>query len=119
MDETMQKKTFTVKEVVEPKLDGMAISIEGKGLGPDGSLGHHAIGLIFYDLDRKIILFNPSLLKVMQREQKLLSMKKVTLFGALRSLKANYDTPLGLQKMNGLKKASIVQMVSKGGLLWK
>lgn len=57
MDETMQKKTFKVKEVVESKLDGMAISVEGKGVGPDGNLGHHAIGLIFYDLDAKNYTF--------------------------------------------------------------
>lgn len=51
---TRQRINFTVEEIVESKLDGMVILVEGKGKsGESNFLGHHAIGMIYYNLDQK------------------------------------------------------------------
>lgn len=57
IDPSMKRTTFTVTESVESKLNGLAIIVEGKGVGEDGLVGHHAIGTIFYDLDREKYIF--------------------------------------------------------------
>lgn len=58
MDQSRQRIEFTVEEVVESKLDGTAIFVEGKGKSSTTDfLGHHAVGLIYYNLDAKTYEF--------------------------------------------------------------
>lgn len=57
VDPSMKKTTFTVTEMVESKLNGLAMSVEGIGIGEDGQIGHHAIGTIFYDIDQENYIF--------------------------------------------------------------
>lgn len=57
-DQTQQRTTFNVKEVVESELNGLALKIEGIGTSKtDGSVGHHAIGLIFFNRDTNEYVF--------------------------------------------------------------
>lgn len=51
---TRQRIEFTVEEKVEFKLNGLALMVEGRGKSADADfLGHHAIGLIYYSLDKQ------------------------------------------------------------------
>ena len=58
MDQSGQRNTFTVEENVAYKLNGLAIFVEGKGKNSDGQLGHNAVGLIYYDQEKKSFRFN-------------------------------------------------------------
>ncbi len=50
---TRQRIQFSVEEKVESKLGGLALFVEGKGKSDKADfLGHHAIGLIYYNLDK-------------------------------------------------------------------
>jgi len=53
MTESRERIEFTVEETVESKIDGMALMVEGVGLGKNGKEGHHAIGMIYYNLDNE------------------------------------------------------------------
>lgn len=58
IDQTQKRTEFKVSEVVKSELNGLAISVEGKGTSKtDGSLGHHAIGLIFFNRDTNEYVF--------------------------------------------------------------
>lgn len=51
---TRQRIEFSVEEKVESKLGGLALLVEGKGKSDKSDfLGHHAIGIIYYNLDKK------------------------------------------------------------------
>ena len=43
------RHTFTQTEEVVPKLDGVALTIEGLGRGEDGAVVHHAFAVLFHD----------------------------------------------------------------------
>ncbi|MFO0812487.1 MAG: hypothetical protein U0796_04680 [Gemmatales bacterium] len=43
------RQTFTVKEKVEPKLNGGVFLVEGIGKAPDGRVVHHALAFFHYD----------------------------------------------------------------------
>lgn len=51
MTETRERIEFEVEEVVESKIGGLALLVEGKGLGSNGKEGHHAMGMIYYNMD--------------------------------------------------------------------
>lgn len=53
MTESRQRIEFEVEEVVESKIGGLALMVEGKGIGSEGKEGHHAMGMIYYNLDNK------------------------------------------------------------------
>ena len=43
------KETFTVREKVEPKLNGGVFLVEGVGKGSDGKVVHHALAFFHFD----------------------------------------------------------------------
>lgn len=47
------KKTFTIDEKVEPKLDGSVFLVEGIGKDNDGKVHHHALAFFHYDKEAK------------------------------------------------------------------
>lgn len=53
MTESRQRVEFEVEEVVESKIGGLALMVEGKSIEFQGKEGHHAIGMIYYNLDNK------------------------------------------------------------------
>lgn len=57
-DQSGQRTTFKVEENVASKLDGLAIFVEGKGKNANGDLGHNAVGLIYYNQEKKSFTFN-------------------------------------------------------------
>lgn len=53
MDDQFQNKmSFTVEEKVESRLNGMSLIVEGKGMSGE-TMGHHALGMIYYNADKK------------------------------------------------------------------
>ncbi len=57
-DQSGQRNTFKVSELVISKLNGLALNVEGKGTGSDGYVGHNAIGMIYYDINKRTFQFN-------------------------------------------------------------
>lgn len=53
MTESRERIEFVVEELVESKIGGLALMVEGKGTGTDGTEGHHAMGMIYYNLDNE------------------------------------------------------------------
>lgn len=51
MTESRERIDFEVEEVVESKIGGLALMVEGKGVGQNGKEGHHAMGMIYYNID--------------------------------------------------------------------
>lgn len=49
--QTRQRQPFSVEEKVESRLDGLALIVEGKGTH-NGKLGHHAMAMIYYNVDK-------------------------------------------------------------------
>jgi len=53
MTESRERIEFEVEEVVESKISGLALLVEGRGTGVDGEEGHHAMGMIYYNVDNE------------------------------------------------------------------
>lgn len=47
------KQEFTIREVIEPKLDGSVFLVEGKGKDSQGNVAHHALAFFHYDKTHK------------------------------------------------------------------
>lgn len=47
------KQDFTIREKVEPKLDGSVFLVEGIGKGADGKIAHHALAFFHFDKQAK------------------------------------------------------------------
>ncbi len=47
------KADFTIREKVEPKLDGSVFLVEGIGKASDGHIAHHALAFFHYDKQAK------------------------------------------------------------------
>lgn len=58
MGETGQRTQFKVEEKVTSKLDGLTVIVEGIGSGKDEYVGHSAIGMIYYDMNKQVFQFN-------------------------------------------------------------
>lgn len=58
MGESGQRTQFKVEEKIASKLNGLALMVEGVGSGKDGYVGHNAIGMIYYDMNKQIYQFN-------------------------------------------------------------
>lgn len=58
MGESRQRTQFKVEEKVASKLNGLALMVEGVGSGKDGYVGHNAIGMIYYDINKRVFQFN-------------------------------------------------------------
>ena len=55
--ETRERISFQVEEKVESKLNGLALMVEGKGMSGD-KLGHHAMAMVYYNLDKGYFEFH-------------------------------------------------------------
>lgn len=53
MTESRERIDFEVEEVVESKIGGLALLVEGRGVGKSGNEGHHAMGMIYYNIDNQ------------------------------------------------------------------
>ena len=52
-----KRETFTGSEVVQRKIDGLVVLIEGKHLNPEGKVIHETLGVLSYDDATKVYKF--------------------------------------------------------------
>jgi hypothetical protein len=49
-----QKRTFTIEEKIESRLDGQVLVVEGLGKNAEGATVHHAFAIASYDKEAKV-----------------------------------------------------------------